>query len=338
MTTRSASRNVSPRGQARASIRCAMRPRIWLTMIVAGASMGTGGVSLRAGLNRGVPPYALTLLRIVFAAGAVALVLAVRRRRMTLERVAWRVGVVMGVANLAVPFVLWTLALERASAGFVGLLAAAAPITTALWAHLLLPEEPLRSDVLVGLLVSLLGVGTLLGAGESGLAVGGEPFLAGVLTLAGMALAAFCNVYAKRYAGRYDPLEVGGLQFVVAAVLVGVAMMSVEGLPGGMSPGTWGIVAYSGVVTSALPWVLILWMLRHVTATYSGIAGYIGPLVAVLAGALLLGERVGPGIVVGGVLILAGLALTHRAEARRGKAVGGYRRPSAPSDHEPLAP
>ena len=269
--------------------------------------MGTGGVSLRAALNRGVPPYELTLLRTLFAAAAVALVLAMRRRRPVLDRTAWRVGI---------PFILWTHALEHASAGFVGLLAAAAPITTAIWAHLLLPDEPLRAATLTGLAVALAGVVILLGSGSSGLAVGGRPVLAGVLTMSGVAMAAFCNVYAKRYAGRYDAIEVTGIQFVVAVVVVAVATLAVEGPPGAIPPTAWWIAAYSGVVTSAVPWALILWLLRHISATYSAVTGYIGPLVAVLAGAVLLEEQLGPDIAIGGVLVLGGVFLTHRAEVR----------------------
>jgi drug/metabolite transporter (DMT)-like permease len=278
--------------------------------------MGTGGVSLRAALNRGVSPYALTLLRTLFAVVAVVAVLAARRRRPNLDRVAWRVGAVLGVANLGIPFILWTLALERASAGFVGLLTAAAPITTALWAHVLLPAERLRVAMLAGLVVALGGVVTLLGTGDAGLAAGGQPVLAGVLALTGMIMAAFCGAYAKRDAGRYDPLEVCGIQFAVASVVIAAAMLVVEGLPEGMSPAAWGIVAYSGVITAALPWVVILWLLRHISATYAAVTGYIGPLVAVLAGALVLGEHLGLGIAVGGTLILAGVLLTDRAERR----------------------
>jgi drug/metabolite transporter (DMT)-like permease len=44
--------------------------------------------------------------------------------------------------------------------------------------------------------------------------------------------------------------------------------------------------------------------------------GYVVPLVAVIAGVVLLDERLQPGIVIGGLLIFAGVILTHRAEQR----------------------
>ena len=70
------------------------------------------------------------------------------------------------------------------------------------------------------------------------------------------------------------------------------------------------------LASTFLPFMLFYWMLRHVSATYASMVGYVVPVIAVTAGVLFLDERVEPGIVLGGLLILIGVVITDRVEAR----------------------
>ncbi len=78
------------------------------------------------------------------------------------------------------------------------------------------------------------------------------------------------------------------------------------------------------LATTVMPFLVYYWLIRHVTVTYSSIIGYIVPLVAVIVGVIALDERLQPGILVGGALILAGVVITDRLESHlrvRGPAV-----------------
>ena len=66
-----------------------------------------------------------------------------------------------------------------------------------------------------------------------------------------------------------------------------------------------------------MPFLLWYWMIRYVTATYASAIGYVVPLIAVIVGMILLDEKLQPGLVIGGALILAGVILTDRLEQRR---------------------
>ncbi|NIR35502.1 MAG: EamA family transporter [Actinobacteria bacterium] len=63
-----------------------------------------------------------------------------------------------------------------------------------------------------------------------------------------------------------------------------------------------------------MPFIVYYWLLRHVTVVYSAIIAYVVPLVAVVVGIVGLDERLQPGIVAGGALILAGVVVTDRVE------------------------
>lgn len=287
--------------------------RVWATIVLASLGWGTAGVATRAALADGVSPYGIAVYRGVIATAAVVLFVVARRGGLPRTSAAWRVGVTMGVTNLALPFILSNIALQYASAGFLGLMTALIPIMTAVMAHFLLASERLNGRRLLGLIVALGGVAALFLSGDSGLVDGGRPLFAGVLGLAAVLSISYGGVYAKRYAGRYSTLDVSGVHFLSGSAVIVVAMLIAEGAPGSMSAASWGLLAYMGVLCTFMPFALFYWLLRRVSATYASMVGYVVPLVAVVAGMVFLDEVLQPGIIAGGLLIFAGVVITDRS-------------------------
>ena len=300
-----------------------MQHRVWGGIALAALGWGTAGVATRAALEEGVPPFAIALYRSVLAAVIVAAFISARAAWQRPDRQTVQLSMVMAVLNLAAPFLLSTLALQYASAGFVGLLASLIPLMTAVLAHLMLPDEPLRPAKVWGLLVALAGVAVLVLSGDSGLEEGGRPGVALLLGLTSVVVIAFAGIYAKRRSGSYDPIEMTGLQFAFGTLFLGAAMLVVEGPSIGYGATGWALLGYMALAGGFVPFVLFYWLLRHVSASYASIIGYLVPLVAVIAGILFLDERLQPGIAFGGLLILAGVIVTDRAEARWVRAMGG---------------
>ncbi len=293
-----------------------MRKQIWGAIAIASLGWGTGGVATRVALDEGMEPFGLSAYRTAIAAAAVVAYLVLRGRPLTRDPLVWRVGVVVGLLNLAAPFALFTYAYQYASAGFVGLLAALIPLATAALAHFLLPAERMTLGRVLGLAVALAGVAVLLASGDSGLAAEGRPVLAFLLGIGAVACISLAGIYAKRHAGSYEPADVTTVQFAVGTVLLLVGMGIVEGAPGNQTGLGWLMLVYMGLASTFVPFAVFYWLLRHVSVTYASVIGYVVPLVAVTAGALLLSERLEPGIVIGGALILAGVVITDRLEGR----------------------
>jgi drug/metabolite transporter (DMT)-like permease len=293
-----------------------MQLKIWAAIAGAALAWGTTGVATRAALNDGVPPIALAAIRAVLAAMLLFGLLRLRGRRVPRSRSTWFIGTVQGVFQLSAPFVLFNLAYENASAGFVGLIVALVPLGTASFAHFLLPDEPMRLAKAGGLLVAFTGVAFLLTSGDSGLEEGGEPLLAALLALGAVLSISFAGVFARGRADRFDPMELTWMQFTVGVVLVGGTMLIWEGIPEAISAWGWGLIVYLTVIGSIVPFLLFFWLLQHVSSTKASLIGYVVPLVALISGIALLDEKLQTGIAVGGVLILIGVVLTDRAERK----------------------
>ena len=293
-----------------------MRRNIFLALGFASLGWGLAGVAVRAALNEGVEPLTMVALRSLLAAGGVLIYLSLIGRTIGSDSRLWTTGIVMGVFNLTLPFILFTLAYQYASAGFVGLLAALMPLSTAVWAHYTVPGESLTTGKLTGMLIALAGVAFLLGSGNSGLTEGGSPPLAVTLGLGAVVAIGFASAFAKRREDTFTPLPIVGIQFVVGAVILVPLMLVVDGLPTELSAAGWALVVFLAAASSFLPFLLFYWLLQHASVTTASLGGYIVPLVSLLGGVVLLDERLQLGIVIGGALILVGVLLTDQAERR----------------------
>ncbi|MEA3502479.1 MAG: DMT family transporter, partial [Actinomycetota bacterium] len=293
---------------------------IWVVLIVAAIGWGTGGIAVRAAYGEGIGPWTLVALRVGIAAILVIALLAVKGLRFP-DRLTLKVGFVMAITNLLIPYVLFTFAYNEASAGFVGLFAALIPLATAVYANFMLDNERLTRGKLVGLFIGFSGVAALLVSGDSGLGAEGRPLVAAVLALISVVAIGYAGAYAKRYAGQYDPIEITGIQFALSAVILIPAMLMFEGIPSSLTAPGWALILYMAVASTFLPFYLYYRLLESMPATTVSLIGYLVPLVSLIGGVLLLEEHVEAGIVVGGALILTGMVVTDRADRPRTPAI-----------------
>ena len=262
----------------------------WIALVIAAIGWGTGGIAVRAAFGEDIGPWTIVALRVGIAALLVAgLLVAMGFRRP--DRITIKVGLVMAVTNLLIPFVLFTFAYDEASAGFVGLFAALIPLATAIYANFMLPNERLNRGKVIGLAIGFVGVAALLVSGDSGLGAEGRPLVAAALALVSVVAIGYAGAYAKRYAGRYDTMEMIGIQFGASTVVLVPVMLVIEGVPTSISAPGWALIVYMGVVSTFLPFYLFFRLLRTASVTTVSLVGYLVPLVSLVGGVLLLGAR-----------------------------------------------
>ena len=68
-----------------------------------------------------------------------------------------------------------------------------------------------------------------------------------------------------------------------------------------------------------VPLSMYYFLIRHVKVVFSSIIAYLVPLVATVAGVLILDEHVQPGILLGGALVLSGVVITDLVRIREGR-------------------
>lgn len=201
--------------------------------------------------------------------------------------------------------------------------------TTTLWVVPLagpaIGEWPQRRQ-LAGVLIGLGGVALLLwpafapgGGATGGVAGGGEVGGAlGYLYLLGAALVwALAILHARRHRWRLSPLQVMPWQMLVAALLLPPLALLVEP-QGGVTASAHALLplAFLGLVAGPT----ITWTLTSVAKLLPAVAASLGflltPVLGVALSAWWLGEGVGPDLVAGGLLVVAGAAVAIAAGRR----------------------
>jgi len=215
------------------------------------------------------------------------------------------------------------------SSGIAALVVALAPGMTLVLA-LTLGLDRIRSRHVVGLAIAFIGAAIAIALGS-----GNELSFASVkgpLIVLGAPLAfALYNVILKPLLGRHDLLALTATTSLVG--IVGLAPLvrgSTVETVADVSVTDAARLLYLGVLATLLGYILWNVGLRGIGPTRAVSYTYaISPL-AVVFGAIVLGETITPWLMLGGVLVVGGIALTQRAPARR-RADSVEAWPNAPS-------
>lgn len=126
---------------------------------------------------------------------------------------------------------------------------------------------------------------------------------------------AFATLYTKQQAASYNPYFSLGLQMVIAGTFLFVFTnatgnaIAVTKIPWQ----SWAAIAYLVLFGSIIAFICYLYALQNLPTEQASIYAYINPIVAVLCGALIFGEKVTLFITLGGLVTLLGVYLVNKA-------------------------
>jgi drug/metabolite transporter (DMT)-like permease len=285
----------------------------WTPLIAATVGWGSSAVLTRAIVTRGVDTFDLLPVRMSFAMLSLGAVILLDRRFGTLEPIAWKRGIVLGIVSMALPMSLMTLGVEDLPVSLGGLLIALVPIATIAAAHFLVDGEMFVARSLPGLLISLIGSAVLIGVGGGTIEGVGNLWRGVALSVIGVVLAGVGGALSRRYALEVTSEKLVLPQFTVATIIL-FAVAPVFGESGTASFGRteWILMALSGIVGTTLPFGAFLVAASINPASRLAMTGYTVPVVAVALAVILLGETVTFSIVLGAGLILGGVYLAER--------------------------
>jgi drug/metabolite transporter (DMT)-like permease len=202
-------------------------------------------------------------------------------------------------------------ALLYTSAGDGALIQGAIPAVTVALSMILLGER-LTGARVAGVAMSMAGLAFILLVGGSA-SPGRDSLLGNILMLTTVLSWAIYTVLG-RHLRDVEPLAVTAYSTACGTLLLAVAAlyeMSAQPLPA-ISWTGWLIVLYLGVICSVLGYVLWNWSLQHLDAGQAANFINLIPVVGVASGALVLGEPITSGQMLGGVLVLVGVWLAIR--------------------------
>ena len=279
-------------------------PALWWRMLVIGALWGSSFPLLRMVANE-MSPTALATARGALAAAAVLLFLWATGAMKGWRRDLWVHALVIGSLNGWLPNVLTAVAMGTVESATAALIQSATPLFVAALVFFVLRGERPGPRSVAGLLLGFAGIVVIIGPEAFG---GGS--LTGAACMLATALSYAIGTVYTRWAqpGAAAPLAFG--QQVVATLGAGMLSVGVDPLSAYVQPGwVWVVVVLLAIGASAAPLTMFLWLLQRARATDAAMVGYLQPVFAGLVGALLLSELPEARVVLGGVVVLAGVWL-----------------------------
>ena len=269
-----------------------------------------------------IPPFITVGVR-QFTAGSLLLLWCLAKgERPTWQQ--WRASAIIGVFFFLIGHGTLHWAEQRVPSGLCAVIIASEPMWIFLTAAVVDHKWRMNSTLGSGLILGLLGVGLLF----QGKTLQSAPgiLLAAFAVLLGAISWSIGIVYSRRSHLSGNPvllsamsLVSGGAMLLVASVIFGEWGLGERGFRGGsniswaaISPRSLWALAYLIVFGSIVSFTAYNWLLERYSPTLVATHTYVNPVVAVLLGWWLAGEKVTLSMGVAAAMILAAILLVER--------------------------
>lgn len=295
----------------------AARGADWLLLALLIAIGGSSFSFIHAAVET-VPPAFVAVGRLWLAALALYLIMRAKGRRfppflvrtvsgLRLHRLwAWMAAV--GAVGYSAPFLLYPWAQQYVESGLAGVYMAVMPIATLGLAYFF-ADETMNARRVAGFALGFAGVLILMGpeilAGAAS---------SGALAQAALLAANLCYASSAVLSRRAPPAR--PRVFAAGIVLCGAVFATPSLLFAAPDFTAWSAksiasIAVLGLFQTGLAGIIIITIIKRAGASFMALANYMTPVVGILLGALLFGERLSLSVFIALGVILTGVAISQ---------------------------
>src|SRR5882724_236792 len=289
---------------------------VWLLLC---CIWGSTWLFIKLGL-RDLPPLTFAGIRFVIAAIILFALILARRVPLPNKKRDWILLAVTGVMSFSLNYGLVFWGEQYISSGLAALLQSTLPAFGLIIAHFYLPGERMTLPRIAGVLLGVVGVGVIF---SNQLQVSGPRALWGSAALVLSAFyAAYANVLVKTYGLNLQPsvLAAGQMLFgLIPLLLIGIPL---EGNPLKFHWTPIAVISllYLAVVGTVIAFLLYYWLMHNMDVTKTMLIALVTPVVAVILGMLVLKEELHWRTLIGGAMIMSGIALIVARKSRKADA------------------
>jgi len=291
-----------------------MKIVVWLILCLIS---GTTWIFIKIGLDD-LPPITFAASRFVLAVAILLPIISIRELPWPRSAAEWKLIALTGFLQFSLNYsaVFW--AEQHITSGLAAVLQAMITVFGLLLAWIFLPAEKITGLKIFAVLLGIVGVAVIFIEQlriESVMA-----FLGCVAVVAGAYCAAQASILIKARGSSLHPASLVCSQMICGLPAIVIYALLAEGNPLTFN-WTWTALAcvlYLTIFGTIAAFWLYYWLLSRIESTKAMMISLVTPLIAVLIGAIVLGERLPPQTLFGGVLIIASIGLIvskRRAQA-----------------------
>ena len=291
---------------------------------------GTTWLAIKLSISS-VPPFLSAGLRFSIATVLILVILKFRGYKYKFSLRETLFLVLIGLGSFSVPYGLVYWAEGRVTSGLTAVTFAVMPFFAAVMSRIYLKTRDLTPPKVTGIIVGFAGLIVIF---WNDLNIGSVGTIEGILAVV---LSAFLNavvaVGVKKYGSDIDPIYINLIPMALGAITLLLTSMFVENWSTvEITPTTVLSIVYLAVFGSVVAFALYFYLLKHISVVMLSLTSFITPLLALISGALFLGEKSPSGTLAGSAMILVGvLMMSLVGEKNTTEVVDGSRSEGAPS-------
>ncbi len=230
----------------------------------------------------------------------------------TNKQFVWLIG--MGILMFVGSNGLATVSLKYIPSGLGALISALYPLCVVIIERVLYKNNKIGFLTFLGLFLGIGGIAIVFY--DTAFHSHTDGFGWGILAAAGSMLTwSVATIIIAREKIIMNPYNATGWQMLTGSVI----LLTLTGISGnhvplsGVPMATWGAIAYLVIAGSVIAFAAFIYTMRHMEPAIAALYAYINPLVAIITGTLLIGEKLTLTILVGSIVTLAGVYLVNQS-------------------------
>lgn len=284
--------------------------RAWAEMALLGLIWGASFLSIRLALNE-IPVFTLVLHRVGWAMLVLWGVVFLMRLPLPRDMRTWWAFLVMGVVNNVIPFALLAWGQLHIETGLASILNGTTAIFGIILAAIFFADERLTANRVIGVLLGFIGVAFALGI-ES-LASFDLRSIAQLAVLGATLSYGLASCWARARLSHLPPqIAAAGMLTGSTLVLLPLALIFDGPIQFSLMPITWGAIAYYSLLGTAGAFLLYYRILGMAGSGNLMLVTLIVPPIAIVLGAVVLGEELRPSAYVGFAILALGLLILNK--------------------------
>jgi drug/metabolite transporter (DMT)-like permease len=256
-------------------------------------------------------PIGVAFGRTFFGALAMLVAMLIFKSKLPTSFEAWKRLTIAGIFMSSVPFVLFAYAQTQVTSALAAIINAVTPITTVIVLLVAFRTEKLKPHVVAGIVIGLVGVLVVLGACQC---FGENSPLAILAMLIAVILYGIGTPYVRKYVTPLNlatEVSVFGQIGTAALTLLPIYLLSGPLITAVPDLASVAAIVTLGALGSGVAYLLYYKILDVVGSAIASSVTYITPVIAVILGVILLGEKLHWYEPVGGLIVILGAAISQ---------------------------
>lgn len=271
-------------------------------------------------------PFELVFTRTLIAASLLNGFLLLRGKRYPTSLRLIGILLLLGFLNIALPVSLVAWAQRTVTSGLTSVLNAMTPLFALVFAHFALSDERINPLKLTGIILGFMGVVILTSRNIDPTQILSDDLVAELAIVFSAACFALSNVISRNLMEQgVEPLVISSGVITTAMVLMGITtfgiapvMMDIQPTPLSewLSQTILAVIVLS-LVHTILSYTLSFFVIREFGVVRTSALAYLAPPISLTLGVAFLGEKIDAIMIVGGLIILAGVIISNSQALRR---------------------